>query len=141
MVSNAKEWGAKAKTELLTLPSGAVIEIKKSRLKPLLLANILPYDLLAKIVGNKKNGSMTDEDRLEMINATKKLFEIISTSVISPKIVVDAVPDERNNEISIYDIPDDDISAIRGYLMGTKEAHEMGTFRDEPASAPTGSSL
>lgn len=141
MISSAKEWGAKSRTELLTLPSGVVIEIKVSKLKPLLLANILPYDLLAKIVKGGKNGNMTEQDRLEMINATKKLFEIISISVISPRIVVDRVPDEGKNEISIYDIPDEDMDAIRSYLMGTKEAHEAGTFRDEPTGAPAGSSV
>lgn len=132
MLSSAKDWGAKLKTEQLILPSGAVIEIKKSKLKPFLLANMLPYDLLAKIIKGGKNGSMTEEDRLEMINATKKLFEIISTSVINPRVVVDTVPDEDKNEISIYDIPDEDIDAIRSYLMGTKEAHEISTFRNEP---------
>jgi hypothetical protein len=76
-----------------------------------------------------------------MMNATKKLFEIISSSVVSPRIVINENSDEEKNEISIYDIPDEDIDAIRSYLMGAKEAHEMGTFRDEPTSASTGSSM
>lgn len=134
----AKEWGGKRKTEVITLPSGAEVEVKKSKLRPLLLANILPYELLSKVLKGKQD-EMTEQDRVDMISASFKLFELITQTVVSPKICIEGIPKE--DEISIMDIPDEDIDYLRGYIMGTKEAHDVEPFRAESASVTAGSSV
>lgn len=130
-MTTAKEWGGKVRTEMLLLPSGAEIEVKKSKLKPLLLANILPYELLSKVLKGKQD-EMSEQDRVDMISASLKLFELITQTVISPKIIISGLPKE--DEISILDIPDEDIDFLRGYIMGNKDAHAVEPFRAESAS-------
>lgn len=129
-MTTAKEWGGKIKTEMLLLPSGAEVEVKKSKLKPLLLANILPYELLSKVLKSKQD-DMTEQDRVDMISASLKLFELITQTVVSPKIIMSGIPKE--DEISILDIPDEDIDFLRGYIMGTNAARDVEPFRTESA--------
>ena len=128
MVTNPKDWAGKQKTESIILPSGAVVQVKTSKMRYIMASNLLPYDLLIRVQSNKAD---SPEDRGELMKAAQRLFELIAKIVVEPKIIITGEPGE--DEISILDIPDEDISYLRGYILGTEEAKATESFRSGSA--------
>ncbi len=107
-VSSAKEWREKGRgTEVITLPSGVSVEIKKPDLMDLVFAGTIPLSLANSMETMGKRmvaGQMTDEDIQEI---GRLMNDVLVALSINPKVVHDGQltkSTESENVISVNEI-------------------------------------
>lgn len=132
-ISTAEYWRSKKRIKQLSLPSGAVIKVRENRLYTLMLANVLPLQLLDKQLKRKEGEEAPPADLAEMIAGLKRLNPLIQQIVVEPKIIMEGEPGA--GEILFVEIPDEDLQAIIRYIMGAEVAQELEPFRGEPVRA------
>lgn len=138
-ITSAKEWKKKTRSgEQVTLPTGAVVLLKKPNLIDLARNGQIP-NLLASFALQGFNGpekTMTD------IQATPKaqllqefgesLASVCKASFISPRITPTG---EEDDAISLSDIDMEDQIAVLGWVMGVK-ADALSTFLAQGKDSP-----
>lgn len=125
--SIARQWAQKKKTRPVTLPSGMTIQIKVSILYSAMLANILPVPLLKRILkGDAKDA--TPEESIQLPAIMQQMFGLVMQMVADP-VIVDR-PTRAENEISLVDVPDEDMMFLVGMIFRSEGAEEIGRFRN-----------
>lgn len=138
MKVDTSAWNKK-KTKMLELPSGAIVEVIDNQFLSLMILNILPLDLLMKVVEGKGgvDAEMDPETKKEMGSALIKISNLISQVVVNPKIIMRG-PAVAEGEVSFLDIPEADISYLMRHIMRNKEAADLASFRKGPGSPADG---
>jgi hypothetical protein len=155
----AAAWRKSATTEL-TLPSGAVVEVRIPSLEVYVKYGRLPATLMTKLAeGNfsptEENPEKASLDQLSKLNSDEfgafMLFarEMVRSALVSPRIVVRNEGDEtplQDDEVEPRDIPLNDFWAVFAWAAGQERpvrvgsgevsAAALGNFRaDEGVSA------
>jgi|SRR5215213_2012693 len=148
-IISAAAWGAAAKSNLLTLPSGAVVEVKRPGPEVYLKFGQMPQALVSLLVKTKNPdqlehatvmasfAQLSDEEFKQYMLFAR---DIVAASVVRPKIVVGATGED---EIDPSDIPPGDFwhlvswaaLAARGIPVQTTKGdttvEAVETFRPE----------
>lgn len=138
-VISAADWKAKKATFLLSLPSGAEIEVKERRALGLVLAGTLPLDLVATVM---KKGPDAAEDKVSengdskvsSLETLKKIVPMIQEVVVSPRLILSGTP--APEEMLFSDIPDEDLTVLISYLMGKEVSERLKPFRNVRPQSP-----
>lgn len=138
--TNASEWKKKEQTDPLELPSGAIVEVKRASVPPLLMANIMAMTLLSSSDGKEaveKEGLSADQ-AMAVSKGYGSISRIVQSTVVSPRIIFDEV-EIKDGEISAYEIPSEDLNFLMSYCLKTEEAKKLESFRPVRSSADAGS--
>ncbi len=134
-VSSAKEWREKGReTEVIKLPSGASIEIRKPELLDLVFAGAIPLTLARGLENMGKtlsSGNMSDEDVQEINTMVNNALVILS---INPKVIEGNAANE--NEISVDEILFSD--KFHFFQLLTGGSKPLKPFRKVKRSPDTG---
>lgn len=147
---NITAW-KRAKPVTLELPSGSVVEVKRVSLSALLSKGMLPHSFFTASVGRVK-AHMTDEEKKAIVAETERMLakdpklagETITTArlvakdaLVWPRVV--EAPSESEDEVTIDQIPDEDLFAIMRFALldapvattdGEVPAESLEGFRD-----------
>jgi hypothetical protein len=126
-VMTAADWMTRRKIRHETLPSGMVVDIVDSKLHAMTVLEILPMTLLARILETGDQKTMTPAEQAEMLNGMKKMMGMVRSIVVNPRISLE--PEAPEGEISILNVPDEDIQFLMAFVLRKKEAEELAPFR------------
>lgn len=134
----ARQWAQKKKTRPVTLPSGMTVQVKQSMLYSAMLANVLPTPLLKRILeGNAKEAP--PDETIQIPAIMRQIIGFVMQIVAEP-VIVDR-PALAENEISLIDVPEDDLIFLAGNIFRNEGAEEMGRFRDGSGGPSSGSDV
>ena len=127
-ISSASDFKKKAdernKVEVLTLPSGLIVKLKRPAISKLLKEKLIPAELLNSVYSSASVGGETKPDIAKSIEFMDKM---ITLSLLEP--LVKEAPDYDAGEISIEDIAEDDKGAIFTFINeGGKGQNDLKSF-------------
>lgn len=118
--------------EVISLPSGLVVKVKRPSVPHMIKAGRLPASLAAaqfRMQTSQNEASDKDVERIYQLQ-----LKIVELALIEPKVA--QAPDYDAGEISIDDIEPTDCDAIYAWVNGGDEA--LSKFRDGGAGLPAG---
>ncbi len=124
-VTPASEWRKLREGELLSLPTGRVVRVRRPQIEELLLSGKVPNPLLSKVLGLTGNDVVDDstlppEQQIERFKAyllqMKALFEL---ALVEPRLSDDPDDDEA---ILFTDLTPEEKDAIVDWLYGPMKA-------------------
>jgi hypothetical protein len=129
----ASEWGKKRReTQILDLPSGATVEIKKLNLLEMILANKVPMELVTQIVAssehlkNVKDGNFDQIKGSELENLNLMINRMTALATVNPTVKLEGLTD---GEVSVEDIPYLDKLTIFNNCIDTEGIEALNSFR------------
>lgn len=129
-------WTKKEEVVSLKLPSGSVIKIKARRLGQLARANLVPLSLLGDSADGKAE-TMNQDQMEDTVKSLQRINALILEMVVWPKLITEGKP--KKDEFLMSLIPDEDMTFITSYIMGTEDAEKLKPFRAERESDSSGS--
>jgi hypothetical protein len=126
-VTSAKEFRQKSQKasegELVTLPSGAVVKLRKPSLTGLLKKGLVPAHLLSVAMGSGEDKKLTADDLKKGVELTDF---ILMEAFVEPKLVRE---NPTEDEICLDDLTDEDRFHVQAYAQGG--ASDLNSFRKE----------
>jgi hypothetical protein len=127
-VSPAQDFKKRAeelrKPELLTLPSGLVVLVRRPQLSKILKDKLIPADLINSVYANvdvKEAG----EVKPDFSNSIQFMDKLVALSLVEP--VVKDVPNYDKGEIGIDDLDEEDKGHIFNFINGGRQ--DLKNFR------------
>lgn len=143
--ANARAFRTKGPTEVVTLTSGAVFELRRPDLVGILMTGRIPQSLVSEgLAAWQKNGKVSPEavaeqmGEQEILNSIVFMREIVSECCVSPRFVEFATSDE---EIGASDMLPADFSEIFSWAMnheGVEGVEALRSFRPGRARGTAG---
>jgi hypothetical protein len=139
-ITTAAAWAAQRKTKPLLLPSGVVVEVVDSMFRSLDILSDIPMPLLSRIIKSASDSMDLDPDeKRKLLEFNEKVMKMIRAIVVRPKIALEVIAPE--GEMSFMNMLDIDRKFLMRYVLGTKGAEDLSSFRGRADGDPSGSVL
>jgi len=144
-VSSAAEFEksrqARETGEVITLPSGLSVLVRKPSVRKMMTTGQIPSDVASAIQSADAQAAAAG-GKISTKLSTQELAKVVEfstivarTALVNPKVVADgATPDYANGEIAFDDLDDADVRAIVEYVQGG--ADENAKFRSQQSGIP-----
>lgn len=121
----------KAKTHLITLPSGTVIEIEIPDLPSLVKSGQIPNELIDTVIGIIERKKITREDILNQVDFYNKLVALAvkSPAVSEEDVAAGVIPFEDKEMIVEFATRQRDLDVLGHHLAGLEKVSDFRSFR------------
>lgn len=122
-ITPASEWKARATGEIVTLPSGTVVRVRRPSLFALARTGSIPNPLAAAVVRffavTDETPTTSEQDQIKNYQANADAYTgIAAATVTEPRIIVDRAPDYDAGEIAPEDLSTADLIWIYRFVEG-----------------------
>ncbi len=129
-ITNASDWRENSDGVILKLPTNRVVKIQRVKIEKLLIEGKVPDGLSGFVASVVAGQTITfnSEKALEWATLLVEYNKLLCTAIlVEPKLSDN--PDVSKNEISFFDLEDDEVSAIIEW--GQKPMRELEKFREK----------
>jgi hypothetical protein len=135
-VTPVSEFKKKSQTreegELVRLPSGFVVRLRRPNLIPLLKQGVIPAELF-EVITKQSGGDFSPKTTKEIQDGIEAVDTILIAAFIEPKLVRE---NPNEDEISLDNLDDEDRGAA--YIYVQQGVKDFKFFRSQPTSQRSG---
>jgi hypothetical protein len=138
-ITPASAWKARATGEIVELPSGATVRIRRPSLFALARTGNIPNPLAAAVI---RYLAVTDETEIVTPDQQARSYQenatvyasIAAVSLTEPRVILDRIPDYDGGEIAPEDLSTVDLIYIYNYVMGVVIDETANFPADDPSA-------